>query len=205
MADDIAALIDALELGRVRVIGHSMGGVNSWWLAALYPEQIERLVIVDVDPETISSNELTGSWIAALGTYAQSTYATPEDAVQEYLAGYTSSHQQELRAFVINNLKVDSEGRWTWRFDARGLVSWVEYASRHKEAHWSVLRQLACPVLLLRAGNSPFTKTAHAERMVREIPRALMVEIPGAGHDIHIDQYDAFLAELRPFLLASCG
>jgi pimeloyl-ACP methyl ester carboxylesterase len=203
MADDIVALIDALELGRVRVIGHSMGGVNSWWLAARHPERVERLVIVDVDPETISSHELAGGWMAALDIYAQSKYADPGDAVQEYLAGYTGSHQQELRAFVINNLTVDSEGCWTWRFDARGLVSWVEHASSNEAAHWSVLRRLACPVLLLRAGDSPFTNTAHAKRMVREIPRALMVEIPGAGHDVHIEQYAALLAELRPFLSAS--
>jgi esterase len=65
MADDIVALIDALELGRVRVIGHSMGGVNSWWLAARHPERVERLVIVDVDPKTISSHELAGGWMAA--------------------------------------------------------------------------------------------------------------------------------------------
>jgi hypothetical protein len=81
----------------------------------------------------------------------KSKYAAPEDVAKEYLAGYTGSHQQELRALVIDNLKVDSESHWLWRFDARGLVSWVEYASSNEEAHWSVLRQLAYPVLLLRA------------------------------------------------------
>jgi pimeloyl-ACP methyl ester carboxylesterase len=125
--------------------------------------------------------------------------------VPEYLAGYSGLHQQELHAFVINNLKVDSERHWTWRFDARGLLGWLEHASSDEEGHWSALRQLACPVLVVRAGDSPFTNTAAAERMVREIPLARLVEIPGVGHDIHIDQHDALLAALWPFLSADWG
>jgi pimeloyl-ACP methyl ester carboxylesterase len=205
MADDIAALLDILGLDRVRVIGHSMGGVNSWWLAARHPERVERLVILDADPKMITSDQLVSGWMVALDVYAQSQYTGLEEAVQEYLAGYTGLHQQELHAFAINNLKVDPEGYWTWRFDARGLVGWLEHASSDEEAHWSALRQLACPVLVVRAGDSPFTNTAAAECMVREISRARLIEIPGTGHDIHIDQHDALLAALWPFLSADWG
>jgi pimeloyl-ACP methyl ester carboxylesterase len=205
MADDIAALLDTLGLDCVRVIGHSMGGVNSWWLAARHPERVERLVILDADPQMITSDELVSGWMVALDVYAQSQYTGLEEAVQEYLAGYTGLHQQELHAFAINNLKVAPEGYWTWRFDARGLVGWLEHASSDEEAHWFALRQLACPVLVVRAGDSPFTNTAAAECMVREISRARLIEIPGTGHDIHIDQHDALLAALRPFLSADWG
>lgn len=202
MADDLATLIEALDLDRVRVIGHSMGGVNSWWLAARHPEHVERLVIIDIDPEVITSEEVVDGWRAALDTYAQSLYADPEEAVTEYLAEYTGSHQHELRSFVINNLRENTDGHWTWRFDAHGLVSWMEHASANEEVHWAALRQVSCPTLVIRAGDSSYTDALAAERMVREMPRARLVEISGAGHDVHIDQYDALLAELRPFLTA---
>lgn len=202
MADDTTAFIDALELDRVRFIGHSMGGVNGWWFAARHPERVERLVLLDVSPETITSDELVGGLMATLDTYARSQYAEPEEAVRAYLAEYTGSHQQELRTFVLNNLEEGSDGRWTWRFDARGLKRWLEHASASEEAHWSALRKIACPTLVIRAGDSPFTRAPDAERMAREIPRARLVELPASGHDVHIDQRDALLAELRPFLMA---
>ncbi len=114
-----------------------------------------------------------------------------------------ADHRQEIRAFVLNNLKQGPDGRWIWRFDARGLVTWMERASARGEMHWTALRKLACPTLVNGAGESPFTRAPAVERMAREIPRARLVTIPGAGHDIHIDQCDALLAELRVFLTAS--
>ncbi len=48
MRDDVAAMIDALGLERVRLIGHSMGGVVAYLYAMRYPERVERLVLEDV-------------------------------------------------------------------------------------------------------------------------------------------------------------
>src|SRR5690606_7244216 len=137
MAEDVSALVDALQLGRVTVIGHSMGGVNGWWLAARHPEQIERLVILDVDPTAIASEDAVRFWTTAFAAYSEARYTDPEDAVAEYLAAYTGPHQQELGAFVRNNLTEGAGGRWTWRFDARRLLQWMVAASADEAAHWA--------------------------------------------------------------------
>lgn len=197
MAEDVAALIDVLGLERVHVLGHSMGGANTWWFAAAHPERVGRIIIADVDPRTITAEEIVNGMVAGLRAYALAEYANPEEAVTEYLAGYGGSQQKQLRTFVLNNLKMNGNGRWIWRFDAAGLIRWLEQAAADEEAHWSRLRQLACPVLAMRADESPFTTRHSMERMVREIPQAQLVEIPGTGHDIHIDQAEAFVREAR--------
>lgn len=46
-AEDCAALLDALELERVVVAGHSMGGLAAVVFADDYPERVARLVLVD--------------------------------------------------------------------------------------------------------------------------------------------------------------
>jgi 3-oxoadipate enol-lactonase len=46
--DDALALLDALELDRVDVVGHSMGGTVAYLLAAAHPDRVGRLVIEDV-------------------------------------------------------------------------------------------------------------------------------------------------------------
>lgn len=48
LADDAAGLIAAAGRRRAVVVGHDWGGVVAWWLAANYPEVVERLVIINV-------------------------------------------------------------------------------------------------------------------------------------------------------------
>jgi pimeloyl-ACP methyl ester carboxylesterase len=48
LADDIAGLIEVSGRRRVTVVGHDWGGAVAWWLAANYPELVERLVILNV-------------------------------------------------------------------------------------------------------------------------------------------------------------
>jgi pimeloyl-ACP methyl ester carboxylesterase len=47
-AADMVALLDALELERVHVVGHDFGAVVAWVLAAVAPERVERLVAMSV-------------------------------------------------------------------------------------------------------------------------------------------------------------
>lgn len=200
MAEDVAALVQALELGPVRVVGHSMGGVHGWWLAAAYPERVERLAILDLDPDTLTSPETAARLTAWLGACAEARFASPEEAVAEYLSDYTGVQREPLRRFVLDNVKQEADGGWTWRFDARGLVGWIERASADPEAHWSRIRSLTCPALVVRAGESEFTSPASAERLARQLKRARLVEISGAGHDLHFDQFERLVEELGGFL-----
>ena len=53
-ARDVIGLLDALELERVVMGGHSFGGLLTYWLAAHYPARVERCIVLDapavVDP-----------------------------------------------------------------------------------------------------------------------------------------------------------
>jgi 3-oxoadipate enol-lactonase len=48
MRADVLGFLDALALGRVDLIGHSMGGAVAYLLAEEHPERVERLVLEDV-------------------------------------------------------------------------------------------------------------------------------------------------------------
>jgi len=47
IAPDLLALCDALRLPRVHLIGHSLGAQISYFLAAIHPRRLLRLVLVD--------------------------------------------------------------------------------------------------------------------------------------------------------------
>ena len=46
LADDVAALIDRLGLGRADVLGYSLGGAVTWRLAIQHPDRVRRIVVV---------------------------------------------------------------------------------------------------------------------------------------------------------------
>lgn len=47
MAEDIAAVVDRLDLERFALVGHSMGGGVALAYAGMYPERVERLMLLD--------------------------------------------------------------------------------------------------------------------------------------------------------------
>ncbi|MFE5585779.1 alpha/beta fold hydrolase [Kitasatospora sp. NPDC056531] len=48
MRDDVLAFLDALGLGRIDLVGHSMGGAVAYLLAQAVPERIDRLVLEEI-------------------------------------------------------------------------------------------------------------------------------------------------------------
>ncbi|QFY11310.1 alpha/beta fold hydrolase [Nonomuraea phyllanthi] len=50
MAEDVVALLDHLGMGRVTLIGHSLGGVVAYQVAMNHPDRAERLVLEDPPP-----------------------------------------------------------------------------------------------------------------------------------------------------------
>ncbi|WP_078843509.1 alpha/beta fold hydrolase [Streptomyces albus] len=73
MRDDVLGFLDALRLGRVDLIGHSLGGVVGYLLAAAHPDRVARLVLEDVPaplprepaPFTRPDGPLPFDWAAA--------------------------------------------------------------------------------------------------------------------------------------------
>lgn len=50
MCDDLLHFANAMNLGRLTLIGHSMGGTVSYLFAERYPSRIERLIVEDTPP-----------------------------------------------------------------------------------------------------------------------------------------------------------
>src|SRR3546814_3053861 len=96
------------------------------------------------------------------------------------------------------NLVSDAKGglRWRLNLDAidagtADLIGWPEPPA---EAHYDG------PTLFVAGGNSPYVGAADAGRIEARFPQAERVTIPGAGHWVHFEQPEAFLAAVRAFL-----
>jgi pimeloyl-ACP methyl ester carboxylesterase len=196
MVEDVDAFVKALGLKRFALLGLSMGGRNAFTYAALHPEELERLVIVDIGPETMAA----GSQRIQTGVQSADVFADPEDAVKSSRAANPRPPDSELRHRVLNNLMQTGDGKWTWRYD-KALRDPARPRPRQDPAEaWALMPRITCPTLLLRGEHSDILSRETAERMVREIPNCRLLEVPDAGHSIPLDNPTRFIEAVKTFL-----
>ena len=62
LVDDVLGLIEHAAREKAYLVGHDWGGAVAWWLAAKYPERVERLVILNVPHPIVLGRALRTSW-----------------------------------------------------------------------------------------------------------------------------------------------
>jgi pimeloyl-ACP methyl ester carboxylesterase len=200
MAEDVAAMIGALGTGPLPVVGHSMGGINSYLCAAAHPGLLTRLVIVDIGPGSCTP-ALDEAVRTGLRFFARAVYADPDEAVREWAAGNPRAREPELRHYIVHNLRRRDDGGWVWRFDAAHLESWLDQLPDHP-TQWTALARVTCPVLVIRGAESEVLLPATAARMVEVLPDARLVEIPDGGHDLTVERPEPVAEAVAQFLAA---
>jgi pimeloyl-ACP methyl ester carboxylesterase len=175
-----------------------MGGINGYLYTARHPEVVERLVIVDIGPDSITP-AAAALWHDALRASAGAVYGEPEEAVAEWRAANPRAREPELRHFVRHNLRQSVDARWRWRFDAAQLGSFITGAPDAAE-QWTALQAVTCPTLVIRGAGSEVLTASSAARMGRELVQGRVVEMPLAGHDLTVEQPHALSAHMRGFL-----
>jgi esterase len=188
-ASDILGVADALGWGRFSLVGQSMGGHNAMYLAAAFPDRVERLVISDMEP--VMRLELIASMREAEGL---PEYDSLDELIAEAAARNPrpSPHLQRQRA--EHTVKRLPSGRLTPMYDFNAPRCWEAVDL------WTRLPRIACPTLLVRGEESPVLRREVATRMLEAIPQCEFVEIKGAGHSIGLDNPADFDAAVRQFL-----
>jgi len=196
MVSDVGAFVRALGLETYDLLGLSMGGRNAYHFAALRPEGLERLVIVDIGPEIVAS----GSDRIRAGVQAADTFASFDEAWQAYRKGNPRADPFEAEHRLRNNLMLLEDGRLTFRFD-KALRAPDRPLPRPEPAEgWALLANINAPTLLIRGELSDVLGIETAQRMVREIPECSFVEVKDAGHSIPLENPAGFLDAVRTFL-----
>lgn len=176
--------------GRATYVGYSMGGRLCLHLAVARPDLVERLVLVSAT----SGIDDAGERAARRAADEQLAASIERDGVEAFLARWVA---QPLFA-TLADPGLDDRRRNT----ADGLAASLRLAGTGtQEPLWDVLPGVTMPVLLV-AGALDAKFVAAAERMAALLPRATVAIIDDAGHTVHLERPDAFLAALDPWLTA---
>lgn len=194
MARDITAVLDSLGWTRAVLVGHSMGGRSTAYLAAKEPQRIAGVVLVDYSPENAPAGSKR---VAQSVAGVPDVFATVEDAMWYFDAGcekrarFVAYLKPVLNGFVI---KRDPYFREQFR---RTLAT----GERPKLGvdMWQVLADIRCPTLVVRASRSDLFAPETVQKVRAANPRFTVLEVDSA-HDVAGDNPAALIGAMEPFL-----
>ena len=188
----VADLGDAVApLGRpVTLIGHSMGALHSWNLAASRPDLVSALVVEDMAPDFRGRS--TGPWEPWL-------HALPVEF------GSTQAIFDEFGP-VAGQYFLDAFDRTATGWRLHGHVErWIEIAAEWgRRDYWEPWRAVRVPALLIEAGNS-VAPPGQMRTMHKTGYRTTYLRLDTAGHLVHDDAPQSYRESVQCFLAALAG
>lgn len=190
MAEDLREFMEAHWMFSANVIGHSMGGKVAMQLALQYPDMVERLVVVDIDPGQAEDNH-SGIFRALLGI--DLSKMTDRKAIETYL----SEHIDDLGTlqFLLKNITRTDAGAFEWKMNLP--VLWKHYPDILAPVEGTPFEK---PSLFIRGSRSGYIKPEESALIKSLFPAAEIVTIEDAGHWVHADKPKELLAVLKAFL-----
>jgi pimeloyl-ACP methyl ester carboxylesterase len=187
--DDLGAAV--ASLGRsATLIGHSMGGLHSWCLAAQRPDLVDAVVVEDMAPDF--RGRTTGPWEPWLHALPVE-FPSAQKVYDEFgpIAG-----QYFLEAFDRT-----ASG---WRLHGH-TSTWIDIAAEWgTRDYWTQWHDVRVPALLIEAGNSVTPQGQMAE-MARTGNRTTYVHVPEAGHLVHDEKPSIYREAVEAFLATLAG
>jgi lipase len=189
---DLVETMDACDVARAAVVGHSFGGLLGLRLAAAAPERVARLALIDpavaLPPAECAER--------AEAVRRDEGWASVEEARAARLAmrppHARDTVEEDLRTFLAQ----DADGRFRFRFSRPAVVcAWSEMAAPPPS-----LSGYGGPVLLVPARQEQFVTEALRAALARDVGPRLVERGIDAGHMLFWDAFEALVALLRPFL-----
>jgi non-heme chloroperoxidase len=183
-AADVAAFMDALDIGSAIIVGHSMGSYAAQRFAMDHPERALGLVLVGSFTNWRDNPVVAEFWEEAL-----SKLADPIDP--EFMREFQGSPLMEpafLETVVREALKVRAR---VWREAWKALMD---------TDHSGELGKIEAPTLIVWGAQDELIPRSEQDALAAAIAGSQPVVYPGIGHGLHRDAPERFANDLVAFV-----
>jgi pimeloyl-ACP methyl ester carboxylesterase len=191
---DLRGLLDLLGLGKVTLLGSSMGARVAFTFAGTEPERVERLVVIGIGPErdTRGVERIRSNNVAEPDEFADEATAWAY-----YERRYARNDPAYVRNDFAHTFRRLADGRLVRKFDPALRTFSSTY---DPEASWATVRRITAPTLIVRGAESDVFSHEVAVRMRDAIAGSRLVELPDVGHLALGERPELLNRELRAFL-----
>lgn len=181
-AEDVVAILDAVEATAAHVYGTSMGGRVAQWLAADHPERVRMLVLGCTSPGGRHGVERSAEIRRALAQRDRvKAHQTLLDLM--YTPDWLRTHHGPFN--TIGDPHMPPHAR-------RG-----HFLASKKHDSWHALPKITAPTLVVHGADDVFNPVANAPLLAERIPNSRVSLIPGARHAY----FEEFRAVASPLVL----
>jgi pimeloyl-ACP methyl ester carboxylesterase len=191
MAEDLKEFLQQQGLSSIHLLGHSMGGKTAMQFALTYPEEVDKLIVVDIAPKAYPPGH--DDIFAALFSLDVQDFRSRQEA-DDTLAKHLPD--LALRQFLLKNLERKATGGFHWRINLEAIHQ--NYPEMLKDLEGN--GQFHRPTLFIRGGNSGYIHPEDLPTIKAIFPQAQLVTIPHTGHWVHAEAPQEFAKVVLNFL-----
>ncbi len=197
---DVLALLDALSLPRVHLVGTSFGAAVGVLLAARLPDRVASLCALTatdrVTPETWAETRALREACRAAVAGEDGGRVFDLMLSGTFSARYLNLHREALE---VRRHQVAAMPAW-WFEGLDGLLGALEGLDVREAA-----ARVACPTLVVSAELDLTFPPERSQALAAAIPGARLVTVPGSGHALVVEQPDRVVALVSDFLARDAG
>jgi len=207
--EDVGDLLEVAEqLGwrRFDLLGHSRGAAIAVLFAASFPEQTDRVVLIEGGVPVLGTAADAPAALARsfrerreLRTKSGRVFPDRETAIGERARGFTKLTPAAAEILARRSLR-EVDGGFQWHADQR-LKGTPEMRLTREQVR-AFVERVEAPVLMVLAEESPFGGTELYQEMIAAFEEIETVVLPGAHH-LHLEGAEAEIAALVRRFLAS--
>ncbi|HWN81442.1 MAG TPA: alpha/beta hydrolase [Candidatus Udaeobacter sp.] len=197
-ADDLAALIEALDLEDITMVGHSTGGGEvARYIGRHGTSRVARIVLISAIPPIV-------------GKTSGNPQGIPMELFEAFRAAMMKDRSQFYRDTAVPFYGTNRPGAkvsqgildqfWAWSMQS-GLKNSYDCVKAIGETDFTEdLKKFDVPTLILHAGDDQVVPVNHAERSAKLIKGAKVKIYEGAPHGLTSTHQDQVNADLLAFI-----
>lgn len=207
---DVSQLVEHLEVSKLSIIGHSLGGSIALKYTGLYPETVRRVVSIEglgPSPKKLAldakktADVKYDEWLLKMKRLKRrsarnSGFDSLDKAIERMRQVHGDLSSERLHHLTRYGCRRNEEDQYVWKADPYVRANQPFDMAPESVAHlWSTIN---CPVLLVHGGKS-WASNPEQDGRSRHFRNVQVVSIPDAGHAVHHDQFEAFVDAVAVF------
>ena len=185
-AKDLALFINEKGFGASIIVGHSLGGVVAQQFSISYPDLSKAIVLVDTDAYFADNPGVPEFLDGILKFERPVDYSFAREFQLSTLAQPIDSLQ--LALFIEESLKLPL---YAWKGIAAGLIE----TDLTKD-----LPAIESPVLIFWGSKDMICFRSDQDNLAKNLKNARLIVYEGAGHALHWEEPERFVADLVSFI-----
>lgn len=195
MANDAIDFIRAMNLGKVNIMGFSMGGFVAQRIVLTDPELINKIILADSGPKgAIGLSNLPNIIAGSAGlspedSYLKFGFTDSQSSIASGKSSYARVHQR-----IIDRDPVLSDASSSAQFTA--VLTWAQ----PDPGALDEIKAIKKPVLIVHGDRDLPISIQNAYNMKQNLENAMLLEFSDSGHAAFYQNYETFLTKAIAFL-----